>query len=171
MADNSLSTGVAGTCGVLQALIERGEKGGSYGVDVSIPPSLQHHHIVLTHFLQVSLNYYSQWLVLSCGMYPAPIWDEVWAKHGQPVFRHYHSMSYTIPEVMKMLYKNCSETLFQPQFFEHRESKAVDRTFRQVKPIAQFPGSEVELRYNVGTRGNGVDKPYWPEDLSVEIVA
>ena len=39
----------------------------------------------------------------------------------------------------------------------------------QLKPIARFKDG-VRLGYNVGTRTNGVDKPKWPSDLTVEIV-
>ncbi|KAG9948501.1 hypothetical protein KCU85_g4993, partial [Aureobasidium melanogenum] len=37
-------------------------------------------------------------------------------------------------------------------------------------PAIRFPSQEVELRYNVGTRTNGVDLPYWLKDLSVVVV-
>ena len=72
--------------------------------------------------------------------------------------------------MLKLLYQHDSQTLFKPEFFESRMSKALNTTFIQVKPIAQFPNKEVELGYRVGTRGNGVDAPHWPEDLSVEVV-
>ena len=68
------------------------------------------------------------------------------------------------------LVKHSKQILFRPEFYEQRESKAVGHTFIQVKPIAQFKGEEVELRYNVGTRTNGVDRAVWPDDLAVEIV-
>jgi hypothetical protein len=71
---------------------------------------------------------------------------------------------------MKLLEEHDADTLFNPSFFEPRLSKAMDTTFIQVKPIARFENNAVELKYNVGTRGNGVDKPLWPEDLTVEIV-
>ena len=71
---------------------------------------------------------------------------------------------------MNMLKTNTNDTVFKPEFFEQREAKNLETTFIQVKPIAQFPNKEVELRYNVGTRGNGVDQPRWPKDLSVEVV-
>ena len=47
-------TRVAGSAGILSALIERAEKGASYSIDVAV-------------------NYYSQWLVNSCGTYPEAI--------------------------------------------------------------------------------------------------
>ena len=72
--------------------------------------------------------------------------------------------------MMKMLYQYDAKTLFQADFFEPRVSKALNTTFIQVKPIAQFPNKEVELGYNIGTRGNGVDQPVWPKNLTVEIV-
>ena len=31
-------------------------------------------------------------------------------------------------------------------------------------------GGGVEGGFNVGTRGNGIDKPVWPDNLRVEIV-
>jgi hypothetical protein len=39
------------------------------------------------------------------------------------------------------------------------------------RPILRFPQGLVELKYNVGTRGNGVDKPKWPENLMTEVVS
>lgn len=119
----------------------------------------------------MSLNYYSQWLVNSVGEYPKDVWNDVWERHGKPVFRNYHNMSHLLPAMLGMLRKQDAETLFNPAFFESRPSKAVGFTFQNVKPIAQFKNGEVDLGYNVGTRGNGKDKPYWPDDLSVEVVA
>lgn len=72
--------------------------------------------------------------------------------------------------MLKLLHQHDAQTLFNPAFFEPRRSGAVDATFIQVKPIAQFEGGVAEPRFNVGTRGNGVDRPVWPEDLSVEVV-
>ncbi|KIK51501.1 hypothetical protein GYMLUDRAFT_252022 [Collybiopsis luxurians FD-317 M1] len=144
-------TGVCGSAGVLDALIRRAETGGSYGVDAS-------------------LNYYSQWLVRSCGTYNEHVWNDLWTRHGSPVFRHYHAMQYTVPEMLRLLRQYDTETLFQPAFFEHRRAESINTSFLLVKPIAQFPNSVVDLKYNVGTRGNGVDQPVWPKDLTVEIV-
>ncbi|TDZ62087.1 Succinyl-CoA--L-malate CoA-transferase beta subunit [Colletotrichum trifolii] len=143
--------GVCGSTAVLDALMRRAESGGSYGVDVA-------------------LNYYTQWLVKTCGTYPEPVWKEVWERHGSPVFRHYHAMPYTVPAVSKLLYAHDASTLFQTHFFETRASKAVGGEFMVVKPVAQFDNHGVDLKYNVGTRGNGVDQPVWPKDLSVEVV-
>ena len=72
--------------------------------------------------------------------------------------------------MMKLLYQHDAAVLFQPSFFEERESKNLKTTFVGVKPVLQFPSKEVELRYNVGTRANGVDQPHWPRDLKVEVV-
>ncbi|KAK4556573.1 hypothetical protein LTR86_006144 [Recurvomyces mirabilis] len=144
-------TGAVGSTAVLHALIRRAEEGGSYGVDIA-------------------LNYYSQWLVKSVGEYPEDVWKEVWRRHDSPVYRNFHSMSYTLPSMMALLAKHDQETLLRPDFFEHRQSKAVGHMFQQVKPIAQFADS-VHLGYNIGTRTNGVDKARWPDDLGVEIVS
>jgi hypothetical protein len=159
-------TGVAGATGILQALIERAEKGGSFVVDVS-PASP---HSCLTNHQQIALNYYSQWLVNSCGEYPDDVWQDVWQRNGRQVMRHDDNMLVLLPAYMKMLQGTAAGTLFSPEFFEIRESKAIGAKLRCVKPVLGFPGGEVELGYNVGTRGNGVDKPHWPEDLTVEVV-
>ncbi|KAK2772124.1 putative alpha methylacyl-CoA racemase [Colletotrichum kahawae] len=148
-------TGVCGSAAVLDALVKRSEQGGSYGID---------------HLEQVALNYYSQWLVRSCGTYPEDVWTELWQRHGSPVFRHYHAMSYLLPSVMKLLREHDAATLFNPAFFQERHAEAINTTFSQVKPIAQFTAGDVQLGYQVGTRGNGVDCPRWPTSLSVEVV-
>ena len=123
----------------------------------------------LISIVQVSLNYYSQWLVRSAGTYPPNVWQDLWSRHDKPVFRHYHNMGFLLPAMMEILDKHDHEVLYKKEFFEHRKSKAVGQTFVQVKPVAQFADG-VELRYNVGTRGNGVDRAKWPDDLSVEVV-
>ncbi|KAI5921703.1 CoA-transferase family III [Camillea tinctor] len=150
-------TGISGTVAVLDALIKRAEHGGSYSVDI-------------LNNIQVALNYYSQWLVRSCGTYDAGTWDELWKRHGSPVFRHYHAMSFSLPAMLKLLHKHDAQTLFQPSFFEQRKAENLKVTFVQVKPIAQYQDDAVDLRYQIGTRGNGVDQPRWPEDLTVQVV-
>ena len=80
-------------------------------------------------------------------------------------------MQYLLPEMIGRLVKHSTDVLFRPDFYELRESKSVGHTFVQIKPIAQFKDGEVELKYNVGTRGNGVDQAVWPKDLTVEVVA
>lgn len=120
--------------------------------------------------IQASLNYYSQWLVKSVHTYPQDIWSDVWQRHDSPVYRHYHCMHYLLPDLIGRLRTYDSDVLFRNEFFEERVSKAVGHTFIQVKPVAQFE-DDVSLRYNVGTRSNGVDAAKWPSDLGVEIVA
>ena len=80
-------------------------------------------------------------------------------------------MPITIPATMKSLVKNSAAQLFQAGFFEVRYSTAVDRYFKVVRPVLGFPGREVALGFNVGTRANGRDAARWPEDLSVEVIA
>lgn len=86
-------------------------------------------------------------------------------------------MSYTIPAMLKSLQTHCGKTLFRPEFFTSYRPKNLARGTQEegpevtiVKPILHFPGGEVKLGWNVGTRGNGVDEPRWPEDLAVEVV-
>ncbi|KAK1221351.1 hypothetical protein PQX77_015838 [Marasmius sp. AFHP31] len=144
-------TGAAGAIGVLQALIERAEKGGSFVVDVA-------------------LNYYSQWLVRTCRTYPSNVWKQLWAKHNKPVFRHTDNMTVTVPAIMELLKAN-TPSLFNPAFFEMRDNKALGVKVRTVKPILQFPDGMVKPGFNIGSRRNGVDNARWPEDLMSEIVA
>jgi hypothetical protein len=80
-------------------------------------------------------------------------------------------MGYTLPRFLQMLQTNASNILLRPDFFQIRHSGAIQKDVKTVKPIVQYPEGKVKLRYNVGTRGNGVDQPRWPEDLMTEIVA
>jgi len=142
-------TGIAGTCGVLQALVQQAESGGSYLIDTA-------------------LNYYNRWLIKEVGEYPPDVWERLWERNGRPVFRHFHSMNYTIPRYIKMM---TAQEIFDRQFFETRQSKALGGLRMRVpKPVLQFPPGTVQLGYNVGTRGNGVDQPRWPSDLATEVV-
>ena len=79
-------------------------------------------------------------------------------------------MQHLLPAMLKSLYTHDQETLFRPEFFETRRSNLLNVDFVQVKPIAQFPGNEVHLGYQIGTRGNGTDHAVWREDLTVESV-
>lgn len=148
---NSLSTGVAGCTGILQALINRSLQGGSYIVDFA-------------------LNYYNNWLTTTCGEYPEQVWQDVWNRNGRKAFRHYESMNVTVPAYLEMLKVNASNTVLRPEFFEKRSTKTLGLEMQVVRPGIYFPAGTVDLGYNVGTRGNGVDKPRWPSDLSTEIV-
>lgn len=143
-------TGIIGTCGLLHALLEQAVHGGSYMVDTS-------------------LNYYNQWLTLTVGEYPPDVWEDVWARNGRQVFRHYHSMNHTIPRYIDMMRRD--KTILNLDFFENRISEALGGLiFRVPKPILQFPPDTVQLGYNIGTRGNGVDEAKWPDDLLTEVV-
>ncbi|KAJ0418324.1 CoA-transferase family III [Aspergillus carlsbadensis] len=148
LPNSDYCVGIAGVCGVLEALIQRAEQGGSFLVNLA-------------------LNYYNKWLVDHVGEYPGPVWDEVWVRNGRKVFRHYHSMNYTAPRYMEMFRE---QGMFDVEFFEIRTSNALGLKFRVPKPVLQFPPETVEPGYNVGTRGNGVDQPYWPSDLMTEVV-
>ncbi|KAH8807499.1 alpha-methylacyl-CoA racemase [Xylogone sp. PMI_703] len=142
-------TGIAGSCAVLQALIQKSTQGGSYLIDTA-------------------LNYYNQWLAQVVGEYPKDIWEEVWSRSGRQVFRHYHSMNYTIPRYIEIMKKN---EVFNLDHFETRSSEALGGLLSRVpKPVLQFPSGVVKLGYHIGTRGNGVDEARWPEDLTCEVV-
>ena len=142
-------TGIAGTCAVLQALVEKAEKGGSFLIDTA-------------------LNYCNQWLVKEVGEYPKEVWQDLWSRSGKQVFRHYNNTGFLLSPHMKV----CGELgLFQKDFLEIRKCGALGGLqMRVVKPVLQFPEGQVKPGFNVSTRGNGVDQPRWPEDLSIEVV-
>jgi hypothetical protein len=79
-------------------------------------------------------------------------------------------MGYTLSRFLQMLQKNSASTLFNPDFFELRHSGAIGKDVQCIKPIVRYPDGKVELGYNIGTRGNGVDQPRWPNDLMTEVV-
>ncbi|KAK3688771.1 CoA-transferase family III domain-containing protein [Podospora appendiculata] len=147
-------TGVIGVIGVLTALLRRGEEGGSYTV-------------------KVALNYYNQWLVNTCGVYPPEVWDALKrAKDGTALsLRHYHHMFYALPILLKMVQETSASKLFKPEFFtQYRVKNLGGVSMRIVAPVLQFPNGEVKPGFDVGTRTNGVDQARWPEDLDVEVV-
>lgn len=76
-------------------------------------------------------------------------------------------MNYTEPPYLEMFKE---QGLYDLDFFEIREAKALGQKLRVPRPVLRFPEGTVEPGYNVSTRGNGVDKPYWPEDLSTEVI-
>lgn len=80
-------------------------------------------------------------------------------------------MIYTIPKFFQAISGAGSKTLFQDEFLEVRDCKVIGEKIKTVKPILRFPDNEVQLGFDVGTRTNGIDKAYWPTDLTVEIVA
>jgi hypothetical protein len=92
----------------------------------------------------------------------------MWNKYGKFQFRAVNPMEYTAPRAMKLMAKHSDS--FRDEFFEFRHSKALGVDIRCVKPVIRYPKGEVELRYNIGTRGNGRDAPRWPSDLMTEIV-
>jgi hypothetical protein len=161
-------TGICGVTAILSALMRQATEGGSYKVDIA-------------------LNYYNQWLADSVGEYPDEVWQDVWSRNGKEVFRYaccagrtniektnhllrrsYHNMLYLLPRFMSMIAKNSQ--LLSPEFFEDRESKAINAVVRTIRPIIKFNDGQIELKYNVGTRGNGRDAPRWPNDLLTEVV-
>lgn len=148
LPNSDFCVGIAGACATLHALLLRAEKGGSY-------------------LCSLALNYYNKWLVDKVGEYPPEVWEDVWTRSGRRVFRHYHNMNYTEPPYLEMFRQ---QGLYNLDFFEVRKSRALDLTLRVPKPVLRFPAGTVEPGYNVGTRGNGFDQPYWPSDLSTEVV-
>lgn len=147
-------TGIAGCCAIILALLRRAQSGGSYCVDLA-------------------LNYYSAWLTQSVGTYPQLVFDHVWAENGRPIYHHWHNNRFTVPQALHQLRNGPGgKRLFQPEFFENRSASGAvgEKKIRAVKGVADWSEGPVQLKFNVGTRGNGVDEARWPDDLSVENV-
>lgn len=143
-------TGIIGVCGILDALMQRSRNGGSYTVDIS-------------------LNYYNQWLANSVGTYPEDVWQEVWKRNGKQVMRHHTPMAIMTPWYIDML-ANHSPYLFDEQYFEDREATVAGVHIRTVKPVLQWTDGVIQPGFQVGARENGADKPEWPDDLMSELV-
>lgn len=159
---------MAGICAALDAILRRGKDGGSYQVDVRARFTSDANPI---NSEQIALNYYSQWLVNSVGVYPKSVWERLWAQNGNLVFRHHQGMTQTLRPVMGALTKNSASKLFKPSYFQVSPSSALKNNVAMVKPILQFPQEKVKPGYQVGVRGNGVDVAEWPVDLMTEIIS
>jgi len=71
---------------------------------------------------------------------------------------------------MGTLMKNSTAKLFKPNYFEVRPAGAIKTSVAAVKSILQFPQGKVKPGFQVGVRGNGVDRPKWPADLMTKTV-
>jgi hypothetical protein len=151
LPNSDYCTGVAGFCGILDALMQRAENGGSYIVDIA-------------------LNYYSQWLVNSVGVYSDDVWQKLWAQHSKIVFHSQDTMVRTIPTFIATLQKNHIDLFTNPAYYIIKHNKALNEDFRIVKDCIQWPPNTIDFDYRIGTHPNGMDQPRWPKDLSVEIV-
>lgn len=80
-------------------------------------------------------------------------------------------MQYTLARYLMMLKQSSGPVLFNPDFFEKRHSGALKKDIMTIKPVIRFPEGKVQLKFQVGTRGNGTDQPKWPENLMTEVVA
>lgn len=78
-------------------------------------------------------------------------------------------MPVAVPKLSGLL-KDNSPALFSPDHFEDRANETLGVRVRTVKPILRFPEGLVQPGYNVGSRGNGIDLPKWPENLLSETV-
>ncbi|QIX01062.1 hypothetical protein AMS68_006579 [Peltaster fructicola] len=150
--NSDFCTGAAGITAVMCALIHKAEHGGSVSVDLG-------------------LNYYNSWLINSVGMYPNEVWQDVWQRNGRHVYRATdNSMFKQLPLMTETLNKGPGRAIFDPSHFTQYDVKNLGTAIRFVAPVLRFPDGPVEPGFQVGTRGNGIDKPHWPKDLSVEVV-
>ena len=79
-------------------------------------------------------------------------------------------MLYSLPVMLKTLHERDAGVLFRPEFFEARTARSLGTTFVVPRPVLQFPKGDVQPGFTVGTRRNGTDEAFWPEDLGVEVV-
>ncbi|KAI9307182.1 putative L-carnitine dehydratase [Cunninghamella echinulata] len=147
IANSDYCTGSAGATAVIQAIIERSKKGGSYVIDVA-------------------LNYYSMWLVDHIGTYDNDVWFDLWKQTGQPKLRHYHHMRYSLALYGPLL-KKYSPQLWNPNHFEKRSilNDNDEVKLYTLKPVVQF-SDQVKPQFTISTRSNGSDAPFWPKDLT-----
>ncbi|KXN81475.1 hypothetical protein AN958_04556 [Leucoagaricus sp. SymC.cos] len=134
--NSDFCTGVSGAMGILDVLIQRGEKGESYVVDVAI-------------------NYYNRWFVNSRGTYPPEIWDDLWSCYDHFVFRSSDNTGITIPAWLQWLRKKKTPG-FDEKYFELRKNAALGIDVRTIKLVLNFVEGGVEVGYNVGSRPNGM---------------
>lgn len=80
----------------------------------------------------------------------------------------YDNPTVTTAKVLASMLKERGNVIFNPSFFETRQSEALDVEIKLVKPVIDFHGNDIRLGYNIGTRGNGHDEARWPEDLMKE---
>jgi hypothetical protein len=139
--NSDFCTGTAGAIAVLQALIEKSQKGGSYVIDCA-------------------LNYYSQWLVDKVGTYSDDMWKTLWETNGKLSPRHYFTMLQLLPMYIGVLKKN-APNMWNPSFFELRPIVDSSIQFKTVKSVHQFDG-ETKPGFDVPVRGNGRDPAAWP---------
>ncbi|KAF1797244.1 CoA-transferase family III domain-containing protein [Mucor lusitanicus] len=149
LPNSDFCTGAAGATAVIQALIDRSTKSGSYVIDAA-------------------LNYYNTWLGDCIGTYEEDVWKKLWESKGKPVPRYYHNMVVMFPRFMALT-KQFSPWLWQPDLFEERGILGTTAKLRSYKSVVHFSG-ETKPGFSIPARGNGADAPYWPEDLTVEKV-
>lgn len=79
-------------------------------------------------------------------------------------------MQHLLPATMQAIMKSSGAKLFKPEHFTTNHVGSIGKDIKIVAPVLRFPGGEVEPGFQIGTRTNGIDEPYWPDDLSVENV-
>lgn len=150
LANSDYCTGSVGAIAIIQALIERSTKGGSYIVDTA-------------------LNYYNMWLVDEIGTYDDATWKHVWETKGKFKARYYDNMFHLLPIFIDLI-KKYSPHLWNPNFFERRPLLDPSIELLTLKPVVQFDDLSVKPGFSISARGNGTDAPYWPNDLSVQLI-
>lgn len=98
------------------------------------------------------------------------MWQNLWERNGRLQFRHFHPMQHLLPATMQAVANSSGAKLFKPAHFTTYHARSIGKDIKIVAPVLRFPGGEVKPGFQIGTRTNGVDEPWWPDDLSVENV-
>ncbi|EXJ90174.1 hypothetical protein A1O3_03243 [Capronia epimyces CBS 606.96] len=144
--NSDYQTGLIGLIGIMTALVARNQQGGS-------------------HRLDVSLNYYNQFL-LAQGEYSTAIQDRLRAQYaGTPVLglRHYDDM-YRLVSKTLLSVKQKSPQIFKKEYFTSLPARLggePGETVTFVGPPIAYSG-ETRLKYDVGSCFLGADEPEWP---------
>ncbi|ORX59591.1 CoA-transferase family III [Hesseltinella vesiculosa] len=147
--NSDFCTGTAGAVGVMQALMDQAKQGGSYVVDLA-------------------LNYYSVWLTDHVGTYEDAVWQDLWLAKGQPKLHHHQHMMILLPIYLGLLMQH-SRHLFKPEYFVTEPLLDGKTALTLLRPVVAFSGA-TQPGFHIKPRGNGTDEPYWPMDLSTQVI-
>ncbi|KAI9299481.1 hypothetical protein BJ944DRAFT_245192 [Cunninghamella echinulata] len=79
-------------------------------------------------------------------------------------------MLYSLGIYTKLLQQH-SPQLWNPDFFEKRDILNGDQHNAQlytIKPVVRFSNDQVTPGFDIPTRSNGSDAPFWPKDLNTK---
>lgn len=105
------------------------------------------------------------------GEYPKEVFEEVRERNHCPTLHHTDTMGEGMTLLVGDLIKYSTDTVWKPEHFVDNMVKHLGKKVRNVAPVLQFADGTVKPGFQIGARTNGLDKPHWPADLSVEVVS